>query len=91
MVYVRENKNLDKLTTIVGVCMPIVTIPQLYTVLTADNLHGVSLITWSFYMIQAGIFAVFGVKHKEKPLVVTYIPLFIIELGIVLGLLFREF
>lgn len=92
-MYVKKikNKNLDAITTLVGICMPIVTLPQLYTVLTADNLEGVSLITWSFYTLQAGVFAVFSIKHKEKPLVITYIPLFIIELGIVISLLVREF
>lgn len=82
-----KNKNLDKLTMFIGICMPLVTLPQLYTVLTSSNLQGVSLITWIFYTIQAGIFAVFGVKHREKPLVITYIPLFIVELGLVVGLI----
>ena len=92
-MYVRKskNKNLDKLTTVVGICMPIVTLPQLYSVVKASDLRGVSLITWSFYALQAGIFAIFSIKHKEKPLVITYIPLFIIELGIVVALLCREF
>ena len=80
------NKNLDRLTMLIGICMPIVTLPQLFIVLTSHDLHGVSLVTWAFYTLQAGIFAMFGIKHKEKPLIVTYIPLFIIELGIVIGL-----
>jgi len=70
--------------------MPIVTLPQLYTVLTSNDLKGVSLITWSFYTLQAGIFAVFSIKHNERPLVITYIPLFVIEFGIVIGLLLRQ-
>lgn len=70
--------------------MPIVTLPQLISVLTADNLEGVSMVTWTFYTLQAGIFAVFGIKHKEKPLIITYIPLFIIELCIVLVLISRN-
>ena len=92
-MYVRKskNKNFDKLTTAVGVCMPIVTLPQLYAVITSKNLQGVSLVTWSFYMLQAGIFAIFSIKHKEKPLIITYIPLFIIELGIAVVLIVRNF
>lgn len=92
-MYVTKNKNqsIDRLTMLIGIGMPIVTLPQLYTVLTADNLQGVSLITWSFYTIQAGIFAIFSIKHKEKPLIITYIPLFFIELAIVIGIIMREF
>lgn len=93
LMYVKKtkNKNLDNLTTIVGICMPLVTIPQLYSVITADDLQGVSLITWSFYTLQAGIFAIFSIKHKEKPLVITYIPLFVIEACIVVALILRGF
>lgn len=86
-----KNAQLDRLTTIIGLCVPFVTLPQLYTVLTADNLDGVSLVTWSFYTIQAGIFAIFGIKHKEKPLVFTYIPLFLVQLAIVATLVIRKF
>jgi uncharacterized protein with PQ loop repeat len=86
-----KNKKLDRWTMIIGLCVPLVTLPQLYTVLTASSLQGVSLVTWSFYTIQAGIFAVFGIKHKEKPLVFTYIPLFLVQFGIVITLLVRKF
>jgi hypothetical protein len=48
----------------------------------------VSLVTWAFFTLQAGIFGWFALRHKEKPLIVTYIPLFFIELGIVIGLLY---
>ena len=91
-MYVQKNKNkkLDKLTTIIGIGMPLVTLPQLYDVLTAPHLEGVSIVTWSFFTLQAGIFAIFSIKHKEKPLVITYIPLFFIELGIVITLLARS-
>jgi hypothetical protein len=86
-----KNKKLDRVTLLIGICMPLVTLPQLYTVLTAQDLQGVSVITWLFYTLQAGVFAVFGIKHKEKPLIITYIPLFFIEFGIVLGLIGRRF
>lgn len=90
-MYTRKNKNksIDRLTTVIGICMPIVTLPQLYSVLTTTNLQGVSLITWSFYALQAGIFAIFGIKHKETPLIITYVPLFLIELVIVIALIVR--
>lgn len=91
-MYAKRNKykNLDKLTTIVGLCMPLVTLPQLIIVFTSDSLQGVSLITWVFYTIQAGIFAIYGIKHKEKPLIITYVPLSIIELGIVVGIILKS-
>lgn len=86
-----QNKKLDKATMLIGLCVPIVTLPQLYAVLTAPNLQGVSFSTWSLYCLQAGVFAVFGIKHREKPLIYTYIPLFVVQLGIVITLLVRRY
>lgn len=71
--------------------MPLVTLPQLYSVITARNLQGVSFITWLLYAIQAGIFALFAIRHKEKPLIFTYAPLFLIEVGIVAVLTVRTY
>ena len=85
-----KNKNIDAVTTFIGLCMPFVTLPQLYSVWKADGLVGVSLVTWSFFTLQAGIFAYFGIKHKEKPLIITYIPLFLIELFIVVGIIVKK-
>jgi uncharacterized protein with PQ loop repeat len=86
-----KNKKLDRWTMIIGLCVPLVTLPQLYTVLTASNLQGVSLFTWLFYTVQAALFAFFGIKHKEKPLIFTYIPLFFVQLGIVLAIVVRNY
>ena len=86
-----KTKNLDRVTLLIGLCMPIVTLPQLYSVIKASNIHGVSFITWLFYTVQAGIFALFAVKHKERPLIFTYAPLFLIEVGIVVVLSVRTF
>jgi uncharacterized protein with PQ loop repeat len=86
-----KNKKLDRWTMIIGLCVPIVTLPQLYSVLTASNLQGVSLATWSLYAVQAAVFYAFGVKHKEKPLVFTYVPLFIVQFCIVATLVIRKF
>lgn len=91
MIVKNKNKNLDKLTTIIGICMPIVTLPQLYSVIVSEDLKSVSLVTWSFYTLQAGIFAIYSIRHNEKPLIITYIPLFIIELGIVIAILLRSY
>ena len=81
---------IDRLTTIIGLGMPFVSIPQLYAVLTTDDIKSVSLITWAYFTFQAGVFAVFSIKHKQMPLIVTYIPLFIIQSGIVITILIRS-
>lgn len=83
-----KNKNVDRITLIVGTCLPLVTLPQLYTILHTKHSQNISLLTWSFFTLQAGIFAWFAIRHKEKPLIITYVPLFIIELAIVGGIIY---
>ena len=82
-----NHKTLDRLTYITGILLPILTIPQAYSVLIQQQTAGVSLVTWSFYLLSSALFAIFGVIHKQKLLIVTYIPFVIVESAIVLGLL----
>lgn len=85
-----QNKNIDTLTTIIGLGMPLVTLAQLYSVITVADIRSVSLITWTYFTFQAGVFAIFSIKHRQRPLVLTYIPLFIIQLGIVITIIVRS-
>ncbi len=82
-----NHKNLDRLTYISGILLPILTIPQAYTVLVLKETDGVSLITWTFYLISSFLFAVFGIVHKERLLIMTYVPFVFIELLIVIGII----
>lgn len=82
-----KTKNLDRLTYICGILLPISTLPQAYTVLIDKETAGVSLVTWTFYLFASALFAIFGVIHKQRLLMITYIPFTIIELAIVVGLI----
>ena len=85
-----QNKQIDTITTVIGLGMPIVSFAQLYSVMTVSDISSVSLVTWAYFTFQAGIFAVFSIKHRQKPLIITYIPLFVIQLGIVITILVRS-
>ena len=82
-----HNASLDRLTYLAGILLPILTIPQAYSVLIDKSTEGVSLITWSFYLLSSALFAIFGVAHKEKLLMITYIPFVVVEAAIVIGLI----
>lgn len=82
-----QHPTLDKLTYVFGVLLPIFTIPQAYNVLVHKETAGVSLLTWGFYLVASSLFAFYGILHKEKLLIITYVPFTIIEAAIVVGLL----
>lgn len=84
----RIDKAFQRLTFFVGgIAMPLLTLPQLYTIWVTRETAGVSLFTWLCYTIISLIFFVFGLTNKQTLLVVTYFPMFVIELFIVIGLI----
>jgi uncharacterized protein with PQ loop repeat len=80
-------KYLDKIIYLVGVLGPILTIPQLTEIWISKNASGVSLISWSWYVISALIWLSYGIVHKEKPIIVTNILWTIINIFIVIGII----
>lgn len=85
-----DNKTLDTLAYVIGPLIPLLTLPQVYNVLILKETKGVSLITWGFYLFSSSIFAFFGIKHKEKLLIITYVPFVIIEFLIVTGIIINK-
>ena len=70
-----------------GVAMPLLTLPQLYTIWVSRQTAGVSLATWLCYTLISLIFFVFGLRNRHRLLMITYFPMFVIELFIVVGLI----
>lgn len=69
-----------------GIAMPLLTLPQLYTIWATQQTAGVSMATWLCYTLISLIFFIFGLQNRQKLLMVTYFPMFVIELFIVIGL-----
>ncbi len=78
---------LDKIIYIVGISGPIMTIPQVWEIWSKQDATGVSLISWSWYLLTACIWLTYAIEHKEKPLIVTNILWIFIEIILVLGII----
>jgi len=78
---------LDKLIYFVGIFTPIVTIPQLLEIWLNQNASGVSLISWAGYLIAVSFWLVYGLVHKEKPIIFSYALLVIMDFFVVLGII----
>lgn len=50
---------------------PLATIPQIYKTWSTGNTAGVSLITWVFYTLTSSIWLVYGIKSKDKPIIIS--------------------
>ena len=78
---------LDKMIYAVGIAGPIMTIPQLMKVWVDQNAAGLSIISWTSYLIIALIWTVYGIAHKEKPIVVAHGAWAIMHTFIIIGIL----
>jgi len=78
---------IDKLAYPAGIASAIFTLPQLFKIWTSQNTSGVSLITWAAYLVIAIIMTFYGIIHKEKPLILMYGLLTLINFLITLGII----
>lgn len=88
--YPHPNKGiraLDRLVLILAFIMPIVELPQLIKIFAEKTAEGVSLSTWSFFVLCGIPWLIYGIVHKEKPIVILYLLWIIIDSAIVIGIL----
>ena len=78
---------MDKAVYVAGVLGPLMTIPQVSKIWIDKNATGVSLASWVGYTATASVWLIYGLMHKEKPIIVTYILWVILEILVVIGVL----
>ncbi len=76
---------LDKLVYIMGAFGLIMTIPQILKIWLDQNAAGVSVISWSAYLLSSIVWVAYGIVHKEKPIIVIYSMWIIMKLLIIIG------
>jgi uncharacterized protein with PQ loop repeat len=78
---------LDKLVLSLAVVAPFFELPQLFEIYSNKAAENVSLITWGFFALMAIPWFIYGIVHKEKPIIVLYLLWFLIDSIIVIGIL----
>ncbi len=63
---------LDRVIYIVGIVGPLMTIPQLAKIFLLHDASGVSLYTWGGFTLLDIPWILYGVAHRERPIVMTY-------------------
>ena len=78
---------MDKFIYVVGVAGPILTLPQLIKIWVEKNAAGVSAISWAGFLVAAVFWLMYGILHKEKPIIFTYTLWIILDGLVVAGVL----
>lgn len=64
---------LDKVTFIAGIVGPFTVLPQIYSIFRSHSANGVSLATWFLIFIVTLPWVFYGVAHKDKSIIVSFI------------------
>ena len=78
---------LDKLTFIAGVVGPFTVVPQIYTIFSTHSAQGVSLSTWALIFVVTLPWVFYGIAHKERSIIVSFILWEVANLLVVIGVL----
>lgn len=78
-------KGMDKFIYIICIAAPLFAAPQAWKIWTQHNAGGISLITYTGFMFINVVWVVYGFLHKEKPVILLYCSLFVVNSIITLG------
>jgi len=65
----------------------VATVPQVLEIWVNQSADGVSLIAWIYYTFYAAVFTMYGVIHKEFPIIFNYSIASVLYVLVVLGVI----
>jgi len=79
-------KNLmDKFVYAIAIIGPFITLPQVIKIWINQNAIGLSVFSWTGYSLAAGFWLLYGVIHKEKPIIFANITCLVMNLAVLIG------
>jgi MtN3 and saliva related transmembrane protein len=86
----KELKELNKVIMLVAIIEPLTTLPQIIEVFTKQNVSGVSVWTWSLYLLAEVIWLIYGLAIKNRPVIVTNFLWILMDSSVVIGVLINS-
>lgn len=77
----------DRVIILVGMLNAVATLPQVLQIWVGQNADGVSVISWSYYAFGSVMFLIYGIIHKELPIIINYAAAMLLYVLIVIGTL----
>ncbi|MEP7345306.1 MAG: hypothetical protein ABI877_08565 [Gemmatimonadaceae bacterium] len=78
---------MEKVLRSLSVITMLMTVPQVFTVWVGPNAGGVSLASWTAYLISACLWFVYGLQKKDKTIYLACIGWVILDSAIVAGVI----
>jgi len=80
-------KVLDKVTFAAGVVGPFTVLPQIYAIFSTHSAAGVSLVTWLAMFVVTFPWVLYGMAHKDRSIIVSFILWEVANATVVAGVL----
>lgn len=81
---IKKKSEIDRLIYFAVIIGPVLTLPQVYSIWIQGE-KGVSIITWSAYLVSSVIWLIYGIKHKDMPIITVETMWIILEILIIVG------
>ncbi len=78
---------LDNLLVAIAIVGPAATIPQIMSIFSSHSAGEVSLFSWLVYTILDIPWIVYGIVHREVPIITAYTLWFLVNGAVVVGVL----
>jgi len=76
---------LDTVVYAAGIIGPIMALPQVLLVYVGQDATGLSPITWFGWAVLDIPWIIYGLVHKERPIMITYTLWMVINLSVAIG------
>jgi MtN3 and saliva related transmembrane protein len=62
---------IPKIAYVVALCGPMSSVPQMWEIWWDRNASGVSLVTWTLFLLTSVVWLLYGVVKRDRPLIIS--------------------
>ena len=84
---VSATNRLERVLNVLSAFTLIMTVPQVLSIWMQHNAAGVSLLSWSAYLLSAVLWLIHGVRRRDASIYLPCIGWIILDLAIVIGII----
>lgn len=82
-----SGRGLEKVLGVFSLVTMVMTVPQVLTIWIGHNATGVSLVSWTAYLVSACLWFVHGLQRRDKTIYLPCVGWAVLDLAVVTGVL----
>jgi len=78
---------LDGVAFVNGFVGPLTSLPQVHMIVTTHQTAGVSLLTWSLFVVSAVLWFAYSIVHRAWPVMISAVLSIVVESAVIVAVL----